>query len=90
MEYYNIPPLKYYLIDNIFNCENTRYLSKCSLMTDMTLIPLDSSGNFVNIISLSYNTPKLRKILALPKQSGGYYMKYLKYKSKYMDLKKLI
>ncbi len=96
----NLRPAKYYLIDDIFHCENVRYVNKCGINGDMTILPFDNSGNFINIIARDYNrsptntklsdTLRIAQNLITRTQPGGYKNKYLKYKMKYLKLKKLI
>ena len=97
----NLHTVKYYNLDKIFHCFNIRYMNKCQIKGDNTIVFLDSTGKLVNIISSSYNTSdtntKLKEILRLAQEllvggniSTDYYKKYLKYKLKYMKLKKLI
>ncbi len=95
----NLRPAKYYLIDEIFACENVRYTNKCSVNGDTTILPFDNSGRFINIIGPEYNispsNTKLNDTLTIarslvppPSSQGGYREKYLKYKTKYLKLKK--
>lgn len=93
------------MIDDIFHCENVRYTNKCAINGDMTILPLDSSGHFINVIAHDYNvTPENTKLFDTLRIAQGlisklqlsagvqsvYYTKYLKYKMKYLNLKKLI
>jgi hypothetical protein len=95
----NIRPVKYYKLKDIFHCLNMRYINKCQIKGDTGIIFLDDEGKLVNIMSSSFDissaNTKLTEILRLASEVlvGGkslYYDKYLKYKLKYLKLKKLI
>ncbi len=89
-----LKPAKYYLINDIFNCFNERYINKCPVNGDTTFIPISHTGDFVNIISRDYDiteaNQKLQTTLMYAQRSlgGGFYDKYIKYKLKYLQLKK--
>jgi hypothetical protein len=97
----NLNPAKYYKLDEIFHCLNVRYINKCQIRGDTNIIFLDEEGKLVNIMDSAYDTSVTNKKLAdilgiaidiLAGTTGGslYYNKYLKYKMKYLKLKKLI
>jgi hypothetical protein len=58
----------------LFNCDGERYINKCVDIENFIPVPL----------STKYERPIDTTLL------GGYYQKYLKYKNKYMSLKKII
>lgn len=95
----NMKPVRYYKLKDIFHCLNMRYINKCQIKGDTEIIFLDDKGKLVNIMISTFDispaNTKLTEILRLASEvlvggKSSYYDKYLKYKLKYLKLKKLI
>lgn len=96
-----LPYNKYYNLENLFLCENVRFVTKCDLRIQYFIVPVDDKGNIINIfhndielIKKQIDYSKFDNIIKsitnknLSGANNNYYQQYLKYKKRYLEIKK--